>query len=239
MAASTFCQVRSITCRMHRKCWQWKMEIPSWKKLAQRSRLRLASAMLNEKFDQPLICFKRCTPVQPVLATANESLLQVRDGEGAYKQVTRYHHVGPGRGDFEPLPPPTSSAQSLWLVPLGLLLLVLVCSATWICNNRAFLPNRFHGREGKSVWVRVKLSKAGPSAIPVGCLSQGVTVYGNCRAKKVTKQNASVPPTRRKMAYSFQIARCSIHWIHAVERTAVTIMAGALVLALEIFESMR
>ena len=47
------------------------------------------------------------------------------EGQGSYKQVVKYYHVGEGRGDFEPASP-SSSPSSFGFWPMAILLGVLI-----------------------------------------------------------------------------------------------------------------
>ncbi|CAK9020785.1 unnamed protein product [Durusdinium trenchii] len=86
-----------------------------------------------------VLCGPRCFQAFFEEVDEEEGLKQVRDGEGAYKQVVRYHHVGAGRGDFEPVTPqPATQTQLMW-VPLGILLLFFVLSVPLL-----FLWDAYH-----------------------------------------------------------------------------------------------
>ncbi len=52
-------------------------------------------------------------------------VVQVPEGQGSYKQVVKYYHVGEGRGDFEPASP-SSSPSSFGFWPMAILLGVLI-----------------------------------------------------------------------------------------------------------------
>ena len=55
--------------------------------------------------------------------------VQVPDGQGAYRQVVRYYHVGPGQGDFEPVPE-TNGPGIMGMLPVAILFLVLILAVT-------------------------------------------------------------------------------------------------------------
>ena len=91
----------------------------------------------------------------------------MRDGEGAYKQVVRYHHVGAGRGDFEPVTPqPATQTQLMW-VPLGILLLFFVLSAPrlgWATGGCVLFVLLSFSPQTPEAWG----SKQVPEQVPVG-----------------------------------------------------------------------
>ena len=71
--------------------------------------------------------------------------VQVPDGQGAYRQVVRYCHVGPGQGDFEPVPE-TRGTGIMDMLPVvatvAILFLVLLLAVTLshISANFCLIP---------------------------------------------------------------------------------------------------
>ena len=65
-----------------------------------------------------VLCGPRCFNAFFEEVEDGEDLKQVRDGEGSWKQVTRYHHVGAGQGDFN-LEAQSPQYQPWLLVTLG------------------------------------------------------------------------------------------------------------------------
>ena len=68
--------------------------------------------------------------------------MQVPDGQGAYRQVVRYYHVGRGQGDFEPVP--ETSGTGIGMLPVAAtvasLFLVLILAVTLLHISANFRP---------------------------------------------------------------------------------------------------
>lgn len=72
--------------------------------------------------------------------------VQVPDGQGAYRQVVRYYHVGRGQGDFEPVP--ETSGTGIGMLPVAAtvasLFLVLILAVTLLHISANFRPIPSH-----------------------------------------------------------------------------------------------
>eukprot|EP00435_Cladocopium_sp_Y103_P011944 s3798_g3.t1 len=59
----------------------------------------------------------------------------VPDGQGAYRQVVRYYHVGQGQGDFEPVPE-TKGTGIITMLPMAILfVLILAVPALYLLRG--------------------------------------------------------------------------------------------------------
>ena len=71
--------------------------------------------------------------------------VQVPDGQGAYRQVVRYCHVGRGQGDFEPVPETSGTGiTGIGMLPVAAtvasLFLVLILAVTLLHISASFRP---------------------------------------------------------------------------------------------------
>lgn len=110
-------------------------------------------------------------------------LVQVPEGQGSYKQVVKYYHVGEGRGDFEPASP-SSSPSSFGFWPMAILLGVLILCVPLLQDSLdgpvSFVMFGHDSYLGCPyiLWYFDTFCGFcwGPFAIPVGWSSQGAIV---------------------------------------------------------------